>query len=239
MRANSIDMMQRRAAIIAGAAIVIMALAAVVANDLTINRLVVTDNAPATWKNLMNSSWLFRTGIFAWLIILICDALAAWGLYLFFKPVNKNLSLLMAWFRIIYVAILGTSMMNLLYVLQLISDPAYLSAIGAEHAETQVLFYMNAFYNEWSFGLVVFGIHILLLGYLLIKSGYRVKIIGVILIIAFMGYTLIHVSKLLVQQYEKFIEILEWVFLLPMLGEVALGIWLLVKSRAQYASNQQ
>lgn len=220
---------QRKAAIASGTAIVIMAVAAVIANDLSINRLIVTGNAAETVRNIMNSALLYRTGVFAWLIILVCDALAAWGLYNFFKPVNKNLSLLMGWFRIVYVAMLGAAMLNLVYVLPMTEDAGYLSAYGSQQLEAQVMFYLNAFHGAWSLSLVVFGVHILLLGYLLIKSGFRVKILGIIMVIAFAGYTLVNIAKLLSPQYERLIELMEWIFLAPMLGEIAVGIWLLLK----------
>ena len=218
---------QRKAARIAGIAIIVMTIAAVGANDLTINKLVVEGNAPETMKNISSSVMLFRLGIFSWFIVLVCDLLAAWGLYIFLKPVNKDLSLLMAWFRIIYVAILGASMLNLLYVLPLLDETGYSSAFGTGQVQDQVLSYVNAFFDAWSLGLVVFGLHILFLGYLLLKSRFRVAILGILLLIAFAGYTLINVTKLLFPQSESFINVMNWIFLLPMLSEPVLGIWLL------------
>jgi len=216
-----------KAARVAGLAIILMTLAAVAANDLTINRLVVAENAAETMKNITSSELLFRTGIFSWFIVLICDLLAAWGLYIFLRPVHHNLSLLMAWFRMIYVAILGASLLNLLYVLPFLDETGYSSVSGTRMVQNQVLFYVNAFFDAWSLGLVVFGIHILLLAYLLLKSGYRVVILGILLIIAFVGYILINVTKLLFPDLERIIGVMNWIFLLPMLSEPALGVWLL------------
>lgn len=227
MNAESQSIDQRKAARVAGLAIVVMAIAAVAANDLSINRLVVEGNAAETMRNIASSELLYRVGIFSWLVVLVCDVLAAWGLYIFLKPVNKNLSLLMAWFRIVYVAILGASILNLLHVLPLLDETGNASAFGTGQAQDQVLFYLNAFFNSFSLGLVVFGIHILFLGYLLLKSGYRVVILGILLLIAFAGYTLVNVTKLLFPDFERIIEVMNWLFLLPMLSEAVLGIWLL------------
>jgi len=227
MNTDSQSIDQRKAARVAGLAIVVMAIAAVAANDLSINRLVVEGNAAETMRNIASSELLYRFGVFSWLVVLVCDVLAAWGLYIFLKPVNKNLSLLMAWFRIVYVAILGASILNLLHVLPLLDETGYASSFGTGQVQEQVLFYINAFFNSFSLGLVVFGIHILFLGYLLLKSGYRVKILGILLLIAFAGYTLVNVTKLLFPDFERIIEVMNWIFLLPMLSEAVLGIWLL------------
>lgn len=225
-RVTNID--QLKAAKVAGISILLMTIAAVVSNDIAIGSLVVPDNAAETLNNIMASKMLFRIGVFGWLIILICDMFAAWGLYIFLRPVNKNLSMMMAWSRLIYVAILGSSLMNLIDVLSLISGAEYLSIMGTEQLQTAVLFYSNAFQNTWSMGLVVFGIHVLFLGYLIIKSGFSPKILGILLILAFIGYTIINVSNLLFPQYEQIMVYIGWVFLIPMISEVALGIWLLI-----------
>jgi len=224
------DVSQRQAAIVAGVAILIMAVAAVVATDLALGRLVVPGDAAATFHNIQASEMLFRTGIFSWLIILVCDVLAAWGLYVFFKPVNKSLSLLTAWLRLVYAAILGTALAHLIRALLLVRGDAALADMGVKRLQAHVLLSVQAFDGTWSLGLVVFGLHILMLGYLAFKSGYTPKIFGVLLMIAFLGYVLIHSAHVLVPGYENSIKIIEWILLIPMVvGEVGLAVWLLIK----------
>ncbi len=224
---NNINL--RKAAIISGAAILIMTIAAVLATDLTIGSLVVTDNAATTTNNIIASEMLFRIGVFSWLIILICDVLAAWGLYVFLKPVNKDLSLLMAWLRLVYVAILGIALLNYIKVLLLISSDNFISALGTEQFQSQVMLLVEAFDNMWSFGLIVFGLHIFLLGYLALKSGYIPKIFGILLIIAFVGYVITNLGNLFIHAYSDYKIIVGYIFIIPMLSEVALGLWLLIK----------
>jgi len=228
--ANQItDISLRQAAIVTGVAILIMTIAAVVATDVTIGSLIVEENATATTNNIKASELLFRSGVFSWLIILICDVLAAWGLYIFLKPVNKSLSLIMAWFRLVYAAILGAALLNLVNVLLLISSDNYLSVNGTDQLQSQVLLSVNGFYDLWSIGLVVFGFHILVLGYLILKSDYIPKFWGILLIFAFWGYLITNLLHLLLPAYENLKTIIEWIFILPMLGEVGFGFWLLIK----------
>lgn len=225
MTDRNTDTTLRQGALVAGIAIIIMTVAAVVAMDVTIGSLIVEGDAASTINNIKTSEMLFRIGVFSWLVILICDVLAAWGLYIFLKPVNKSLSLIMAWFRLIYAAILGAALLNFVYVLLLIKD----DGPAADQLQANVLLFLNGFYNLWGVGLIIFGLHILFLGYLAFRSGYIPKILGILLIIAFFGYLITNLLDLLLPDYEDLKTIIEWIFIIPMLSEVALGIWLLAK----------
>ena len=89
---------------------------------------------------------------------------------------------------------------------------------------------LKAFDNTWSIGLAVFGFHILVLGFLVLKSGYVPKILGILLIIAFFGYSVTGFIDPLLPDHENYRTLIEWVFVVPMVtGEVGLGLWLLVK----------
>ena len=225
------EISMQKAAQIAGVSILLMTLAAVAATDLTIGPLIVNGNATATEENIRTSEMIFRLGVLSWIIILICDVFAAWGLYEFLKPVNKGLSLMSAWLRLVYAAILGASMLNLAHILMLIDNENYVSALGNGQLGTQVLFFMDSFDSLWSLGLLVFGLHIFLVGYLTWKSGYVPKILGIWLILGFIGYMITHLSGLLFPQFSNFNKIMGWIFIIPMLGEVALGLWLIIKGR--------
>lgn len=223
------DFTLRKAAFVAGISILIMTIAAVFATDITIGNLVDQGDAATTFNNIKSNELVFRAGIFSWLIILICDVLVAWGLYIFLKPVNKSVSLIMAWFRLIYIAILGTAILNYIEILTLISNDSSISGFSIQQVQLLVMQSVNGFQDMWSLGLVVFGIHIYFLGYLIIKSNYIPKLLGIILVIAFVGYVLTNVLDLFLPGYEQLKTIIEWIFIIPILSEVYLGLWLLVK----------
>ena len=221
----------RQSAITAGWAIVIMTIAAVMATDVTIGPLIVSEDPTATFENIMDHLTLFRVGVLSWIVVLICDIIAAWGLYFYFRPVNIGVSLISAWLRVVYTAMLGASIYNLNSVIELCDTDYHLSNIGYEQLESQTWLFLNSFNSSWSMGLIVFSLHIFFLGYLGFKSNYVPRIISILLIIGSVGYMIIHLSNLLIPQYQDLIDILGWVFILPMLSEVALGIWLLVKGK--------
>lgn len=229
---NSIptEISTRKAAKVAGYAILLMTLAAVVATDLAIGPLIESEEVTASIKNIRNNETLFRIGILSWMIVLICDVIAAWGLYIFLSPVDKGISLICAWIRIVYTAILGTCILKLNYVLELIGSE-HLTTIEYTNLESLTVLFLNSFDSSWSLGLIVFSLHIFLLGYLGLKSNYLPKLLSVFLIIGFVGYLLIHSLKLLIPQLQNLIQILELIFILPMLAEVALGFWLIAKGK--------
>jgi hypothetical protein len=221
---------QRQAAIIAGVALVLMAIVAGFAYGFVFTRLVVPGNAVATSQNVTNSELLFRAGILGWLIILLLDVIVAWALYIFLKPANKNLALLTAWLRLVYASMLGVAVLNLVLVLLLVHGADSMRVFEPYKLDALMLFFLNAFSSIWSLGLIVFGCHLLVLGYVVITSGFIPKIFGVLLIVASLGYLLTNGATLLYPNYEQYKATVEMILSAPMaIGELAFGVWLWVK----------
>lgn len=224
------DTTPRQAAVITGIAMLVMLIAAVIATDIVLGTLIVANDAAATTRNITAGNSLFRGGIVNWIAILICDVFVAWGLYVFLKPLNPGLSLLIAWFRLAYVAILGSAISHLVTVTQLVSGAAYLQGLEPEQLNAMVMLSLDDFSNTWSAGLAVFGVHMLLLGILAMKSTEIPKLLSLLLLIAAFGYLLTNLLNLMLPDYSSYKTLVESVFLIPMVvGEVGLGIWLLVK----------
>lgn len=224
------DLSQRRVAIVAGIAFLIMAIAAIFANGFVLGNLIVPGDATTTANKIMGSLMLFRTSIFSFLLVLICDVVVAWALFIFLQRVNKSLSLLMAWLRIVYAAILGIALMNLVIVLLLLSGADYLTVFKTDQLYAQVLLYLKAFNFEWAIGLVVFGFHLFLLGRLVCKSGYIPRILAILLSIGALCYLITNFAYLLWPNYENLKATIDMFLSLPMaIGELALAFWLLFK----------
>jgi hypothetical protein len=232
MSKSVLEISLRQAALITGIAIVLMTIAAVVATDVTIETLFAEDSPEITTQLITSSQSLYRTGIFSWIVVLVCDILAAWGLYIFLKPVNRDLSLIMAWFRLVYAAILATAVLKLTDVLLIINaaDNGLVSLESAQ-MQVQILQSVSGFYQYWSIGLIIFGAHILLLGYMIVRSAYIPKYWGILLLIAGAGYVINNVTDIMIPGYESTKLFIQWMFLIPMLSEVGLGVWLLIKGR--------
>ena len=139
-------------------------------------------------SNNMANEVLFRSGIASWLIVFILDVVVAWALYILLIPVNKSLSLLAAWFRLIFVAISGVALLPVLIALQLSKGADYLTVFTADQLQAQVILFLNAHTDLTLIAWVFFGLHIFFLGYLIFKSGYIPRVLGVFLIVAAIGY---------------------------------------------------
>ena len=223
MTNRTADISQRQAALIAGFGLLIMTIFYVFADFFVFQKLIVPGDAATTVNNIIASEMLFRTGIGCILIVLICDVVVAWALYIFLKQANKNLSLLTAWSRLVYAAMLGISMLNFVVVLILLSGADYLAVFETDQLHAQVLLFLNAFYDVWALGLIVFGFHLAALGYLAFKSDYIPKILGILLMAAGLGYLIDYFGSLLFPNSDVAISmVLGW-------GELIFMFWLLFK----------
>jgi hypothetical protein len=216
------DMALRKAALIAGFGLLIMTIAAIFA-EFARTSLIVAGDATTTANNIIAKEVLFRSGIFGYLIVIMLDVIVAWALYVFLKPVNKNLSLLAGWFRIVYAAVFGASLLNLVTVLGFLNSSVYLKVLGTDQLYTQLMLSLNAFNNDWNIALVFFGLHLGLLGYLVLKSNYIPKFLGILLIIAGLGYLIDSLGKILIPGYNVTIAMFTFI------GELLLMFWLLIK----------
>lgn len=179
-------------------------------------------NSYKTLINLNNHQFVFRLVIFLFVIILILDVVVAWGFYLFFKQVNKNLALLSAWLRLAYTAFLSASLTPLVIVLFLLKK--------LPQNKELIMNCLNAFLSIWSIGLIVFACHLLLLGYLVLQYRFIPKVFGVLTFFAGICYLFSNATPLLFANFEQNKHILEAILSLPMAaGELGLAFWLLCK----------
>jgi len=223
---------QRKSALIGGTFILIMALVSFFSYGFVHGKLVVLDDATTTFNNLMSSKNLFKAEIFGWLIILISDILVTWAFYIFLKPIDKSLSLLGAFLRLTYAGILGIAILNLLFVVLLTNNTDYLSLLNMEQLKAQVMLFLDAFELIWSIGLIIFGGHLMIVGFLVFKSDIIPKFISILLLLASVGYIVVNLFKTFLPQFDRGIFILNIVFSIPMIaGELGFGIWLLIKGR--------
>jgi hypothetical protein len=216
-------MNQRKFALFTGISLLVMAFTALFSYGFVHGNLVVQGDADATLHNIQTSSSLFRAAIFGWIIIFITDIIASWALYFFLKPIHASLSLLAACLRLMYTAILGIAIFNLIFVLPL-------SKSTVANSEAYTMLFLEAFEYIWSVGLIIFGLHLLTLGYVTLQSKNIPKTISILLLIAAIGYIIINVMNTMFSQYNAIISILNVVFQLPMIaGELGFSIWLLLR----------
>ena len=186
-------------------------------------KLIVPGDTAETVRNILGNRGLFLIGLFAHLITFIADIILAWALYVLLVPVHRALSLLTAWFRLVYTAVALGALMHLVSAFRLLGDSAYREVFGAEQLHAQVEVLIQSFKYEWSFSLLIFGIHVALLGYLVARSGYIPRVVGVLLVIAGLGYMLNYLRPYLYPDLDT-----DFLFV-TFFGELVFALWLLVR----------
>ncbi|WP_420602331.1 DUF4386 domain-containing protein [Flagellimonas sp.] len=210
-----------KAALIAGLGLLLMTLTVPFAEFYIFPKLI-ADDAATTAENISSEKLLFTTSIFLHLFTLLLDIVVAWALYLFLKPVMRYFSLLVAWFRLIYTAMYLVALANLMKILALVQTSD--GSASTQWAES-VQFHIDSFRLEWSFGLIIFGIYLVLLGYLVLKAQYVPKIFGILLLIAGLGYVVHTLGAFFAPTMD-----LGFLFF-TFFGELVFMVWLLVKGR--------
>lgn len=211
---------------IAGWLYLFIIVAGLCAEILGVERLTVSGNATATAHNIMANELLVRFSVVVHQVWLVCAVLIALILYVLLKPVSKHLALLAMLFNLVSIAIEGVATTNLLAVLFPIGGAAYLKAF--EPHQLHALAYLSLRLYEHGFGttLVFFACGLFLNGYLIFRSGYFPKTIGVLLMIGAVSY--------LINSFTLFLDpaLANMVFpilVFAFIGETSLALWLVVK----------
>ena len=107
----------------------------------------------------------------------------------------------------------------------LVTADEYSSGFTAEQVQGQTLIKTDAFDDLWMAGLILFGIHLLLVGYLAYRSGYVPKLLGVLLLVAGAGYVFDSVASTVLADPPGSAATVTF------LGEFLLALWLVVRGR--------
>ena len=222
----SADWSIRTASITAGVALLLMSVVAIFGNVVVVDGLVTEGNATQTAADIMASAGLFRLGIASLVVVVALDVVVAWALYRVFSPVKKSLSMLAMALRLVYSGVLMVAVGQLLGVVRLLSDDGYRAVFGADQVDAQAMVGIAAFNDIWYVGQFLFGLHLLLIGYLAYRSGYVPRLLGVLIAISGLGYAADSLGAVLSQ--GSWTDITTFTFI----GEFLLALWLLIRARS-------
>ena len=143
----------------------------------------VSVDAQATVNHITAHESQFRIGFVISLFSVVFFLLAAWYLYVLLKPINKNMALLFLLLNLGGFAIWCFSMLNLFASLLLLSGADYLKVFQPDQLQAQAMLFVNLFKNGYIIAQIPYGIWLFPLGYLVFKSGFLPKILGILLIV--------------------------------------------------------
>jgi hypothetical protein len=189
--------------------------------------LIVEGDAAATANNILGSETLFRAGLAGDILGYVASIAVAMILYVLLEPVSRNLALLSAFLTITANAIFGLNGLFHLAAVVVLGDADDLT--GFDPQQLQALAYLSLRLHGFGFaiGLIFFGCFLVLLGYLIYRSGYLPRSIGVLLVVGGLGYLTNSFAQLLAPALAA--SLLPWVLLPAFLAESGLALWLTVK----------
>ncbi|MGO9127600.1 MAG: DUF4386 domain-containing protein [Terriglobales bacterium] len=211
---------------IAGVLYLIITIAAPFAEVFVRGRLVVDGDAAATAANILAHQPLYRLAGAADLIAFTCDAAVALLFYELLKPVSRSLSLFAACFRLLHVAIVAVNTLNHFAALVLLGGEHFLTAFKTDQLQALALLSLSLHGTGYNIGLVFFGFHCMLIGYLISRSAFLPRILGGLIAIAGLCYLTNSVANFLSPSFAA--HLFPYI-LLPGLAEPLLALWLLVR----------
>ena len=185
--------------------------------------LIVPGDAAATAANITASAWTFRLGFVAELAGQVVFVLLVLALYRILQPVNRNQARLMVSLVIVAVTITCLNMLNQFAALLILDGSDYLAVFTAAQVQAFALLFLDLHHAGYLIAQVFFGLWLLPLGYLIVKSGFLPRLVGWLLIVAGIGY----VADVLIFALFPSVDLVlsEFTFV----GELVLLLWLLVK----------
>jgi hypothetical protein len=221
-RTDSINKIAR----IAGVLYLVIALVGGLSFTAATSNLIVPGDATATANSIMASESLFRIGAVGDSVVCLAEIVLIVTLYVLFKPVSRTLNLVATFSRLAMTVMQGMNLLNKLTALLLLSDAGYLAVFERDRLHALVLQSLEAYeYGALVWG-TFFGLHLLVLGYLLYKSGFFPRILGVLFVLASLGYLIDSYGHFLLPQYT---EIYGWIVWATVPAELSFALWLLIK----------
>ena len=194
---------------------------------MVLESLVVPGDAQATADSILSSRWLFGSSLVTWLAVVVADVAIAATFYLLLRPVSHTLSLLAAALRLVYAAVLAAVLVNLFDAFLLLTGAHGTASLGEQQPQAMALAALDTFSAGFLLALVLFGVHLLTLGWLLYRSRYLPRVLGALLVAAGVGYIADSLAGLLLADHGGLVSA---VLLTPaVLGEFGLTAWLLLR----------
>lgn len=210
---------------VSGIAYVMIFIFGFYANFAVLENLLNIKNLSITTANFINNHSQFGNGLLGFASMLLFDIVLVWSLFGITKSINKKISYVASFFRLLHALFFCIALFKLLEVYKL----TYKSS-NSKDLQNMVSELLSGFDTLWTIGIIFFGIHLIVLGYLTIKSTYIPKTLGVLLPLAGIGYLIDGIAKLFMSDYVEYKEVFDIMVIMPsVVGEFSLTVWLLIK----------
>jgi Domain of unknown function (DUF4386) len=224
-RWNPLRVLRRELARIAGALYLINILGGAFAIGIVPALLFGPDPA-TTAHNIQTHELLYRSGLVAHLVVTVTNVPLAMIFYELFKVVNRRLALLDAFFILVATAIEASSLLIQFAPLVLLGNGPYTSTFPAAQLQAMASLPGGLSGIGYSIHTVFFGFDIICMAYLVLRSTFLPRAIGVLLAVDGLAYLAYSFTNLLTPGFAT--HLVPWIQLPALLGEGALCLWLLL-----------
>ena len=188
------------------------------------SRLIVGTDAAATARNVVANDALFRLSVVSYLIEALCDVALSLVLYLLLRPVRRDLALLAAFFGLVSTALYGVAEVFYFAPTLLLGGADYLKVFSPEQLNALALLCFKLYARVGGMFMVFYGVAAVVRGYLIYRSGYLPRALGVLFAIAGLGFVARNLVLVLAPAYASDL------LLAPMFVAVlSMTLWLLVR----------
>ena len=182
--------------------------------------------AEQVYQAISTNAMSFRLGLVVALVTGFLFLMTAWGLYALLRQVNKNLALLFLLLNAVGVAIAGASMLFLVPALLQGDGASSMQAYSAAQLEGLALLSINVYKTGFVTAQLFFGTWLFPLGYLVYKSRFLPRFLGILLVLDGIAVLIWFLQALLLPDYPA---IRTPGLVVSVVAEVGLALWLLVK----------
>jgi hypothetical protein len=193
------------------------------------SKLFVNGDADATARNIVAFDAIFRLGMLCDIIVFLGEIVLTVLLYKLLKPVSSNLSMIAAIYRLAMTFIMGINLLNYFFVLVFLSGAPYLAVFETDQLNALVMLFVSIHkYGEYIWT-IFFALHLMVLGYLVFKSGFFPQFPGVFMMAGSVGHLLESFRNFLLPDNETISMITSVFLLFSFVGEISFALWLLIK----------
>jgi Domain of unknown function (DUF4386) len=224
---SRIEPTQRTAAKVAGCVYLLTTVTANFAEFYARGRLIVPGNAAQTAQNIAAAERLFRLGAVSDLITFAGVVILVVALYVVLEPINRNVALLAAFWRLAECAIFAVITLNEFAALRLLGGADYLRAFSTPQLQALARLFISLQGAGYLIGLVFFGLGSTMFCYLWFQSRYIPRALAALGIVSSLVVALVTLAIMVFPSLEA---VASPAYFVPIfIFEVTLGFWLLVK----------
>ena len=194
-------------------------------SDVWRDSFIVLGDAAATASTIMAHEGLFTITAVGDLLAAALFFLAAWALYVLLEPVNKNLALLFLLLNLAGVVIQCMSALNLFAALLLMNGPDYLNVFQVDQLQSLAMFFLDLREKGFTVAYLFYGVWLFPLGYLVFKSGFLPRILGIVLMVHCFTWLSTFFQSFLFPGFDAITYVS---YPLGLIAELGLTLWLMI-----------